>query len=304
MKNSILVIGSVAFDSIETANAKADRVLGGSAVYFSVAASKLSSVNLVAVVGEDFEPKHKKILTKHKIGISDLEVKEGKTFSWSGVYSKDFNEATTRQTDLNVFADFNPKVSGTNKDSKILFLANIDPDLQHKVLKQLKKPSLVACDTMNYWINSKRKSLARLFKEIDILFINEDEIRLYTGEHNIITAGKMLLKQGPKTIIIKKGSNGAMLCTGKHFITFPAYPVEKVVDTTGAGDTFGGGFMGYLSTVKNFRGINNLKKAMVYGTVMSSFNVQGFSVNTLSALTKPKLNARVKEYIEMLRVAA
>ncbi|MDD4004570.1 MAG: PfkB family carbohydrate kinase [Elusimicrobiaceae bacterium] len=304
MDNSIVVVGSVAFDSIETVNGNTDRALGGSAVYFSVAASSFTKVRLVGVAGDDFGDANIKRLRARKIDVSGLEiVKGGRTFHWRGSYDKDYNEATTKKTELNVFETFNPALSKEHRASGNIFLANIDPELQMQVLRQVEKPRLVACDTMNFWIAGHRAQLLKLLRRVNILFINETEVRMLTGEHNLIVAGRLAQKLGPEAVIVKRGASGATLFKGDECVTFPAYPVEKVVDPTGAGDSFGGGFMGYISTVGNWRSFGEIKKAMAYGTVVSSFNVESFSIGSLFSLKKADVSRRFARYVKSLRIA-
>lgn len=303
MDNSIVVVGSVAFDSIETAHGNTDHALGGSAVYFSVAASSFTTVRLVGVAGDDFGEDNLKRLTARAIDVSGLEiVKGGKTFHWQGSYDKDYNEATTKKTELNVFETFKPSLSDVHRRGANLFLANIDPELQMGVLRQVDKPRLVACDTMNFWISGKRAQLVELLKHVNILFINETEVRMLTGEHNLMVAGRLAQKLGPEVVIVKRGASGATLFKGEDCITFPACPVEKVVDPTGAGDSFGGGFMGYISTAADWRSLNAIKRAMAYGTVVSSFDVESFSINALCGLTKADVDRRFNQYVQSLRI--
>ena len=233
--------------------------------------------------------------------MTGLEIKKGKTFHWGGSYDKDFNTAVTKFTDLNVFQDFNPVLTAEQKNAKAVFLANIDPELQLSVLKQDKKPRLVACDTMDYWISSKKETLMKVIKKIDILFLNETEARQLTGEYNLVKAGRLLLKQGVKYAIIKLGSNGSMLVSKKGIAQLPPYILEHVHDTTGAGDTFGGGFTGYLASQKNWNTLQAIKRAMMIGNVMASFTIESFSVDRLANLTRRDINKRLKEYTSMLK---
>lgn len=297
----LLVVGSVAFDSIENANGKAERVLGGAASYSSISASYYAKPSVVAVVGTDFTDEDRAPFVRRKVDLSGLEVKEGKTFHWGGSYDKDMNNAVTKFTDLNVFENFNPKLSEKQKNAKAVFLANIDPELQLSVLKQVKKPRLVTCDTMNYWISSKKQTLLKVVKKIDIFFLNETEARLLTGEYNLITAGKKLVALGVKYVIIKLGSNGSMLVSKKGIAQLPPYIMEHVHDTTGAGDTFGGGFTGYLVSLRNWDSIPAIKRAMMIGNVMASFTIESFSVDRLASLTKRDISKRLKDYTSMLR---
>ena len=296
----MLVVGSVAFDTIDNANGSVKRVLGGAASYASICASYFVQPSIVAVVGTDFTEKDCAPFIKRGIDLSGLEMKEGKTFHWGGSYDKDFNTAVTKFTDLNVFQDFNPVLSLQQQQAKAVFLANIDPELQLSVLKQVKHPHLVACDTMNYWIASKKEALLKVIKRVDILFLNETEARQLTGEYNLIQAGKMLLGKGVKYVIIKLGSNGSMLVSKKGIAQLPPYILEHVHDTTGAGDTFGGGFTGYLASLKTWDTLKSIKRAMMIGNVMASFTIESFSVDRLAGLTQRDINKRLKEYTAML----
>lgn len=300
MANEVLVVGSVAFDTIENANGRVKRVLGGAASYASVCASYFAQPSVVAVVGTDFTDADRAPFVKRGVDLSGLEVKEGKTFHWGGSYDKDFNTAVTKFTDLNVFKDFNPVLSAEQKNAKAVFLANIDPELQLSVLKQVKKPRFVACDTMNYWIASKKEALLEVVKRIDVFFLNETEARQLTGEYNLIKAGRMLLAKGVKYVIIKLGSNGSMLVSKKGIAQLPPYLLEHVHDTTGAGDTFGGGFTGYLASQKNWSTLQSIKRAMMVGNVMASFTIESFSVDRLANLTRRDIKKRLNEYTSML----
>ena len=301
MANEILVVGSVAFDTIENANGRVKRVLGGAASYSSICASYYAQPSIVAVVGTDFTETDRAPFVKRGVDLTGLEVKKGKTFHWGGSYDKDFNTAVTKFTDLNVFQNFNPVLTAEQKNAKAVFLANIDPELQLSVLKQVKKPRLVACDTMNYWISSKKETLMKVIKKIDILFLNETEARQLTGEYNLVKAGRLLLKHGVKYAIIKLGSNGSMLVSKKGIAQLPPYILEHVHDTTGAGDTFGGGFTGYLASQKNWNTLQAIKRAMMIGNVMASFTIESFSVDRLANLTRRDINKRLKEYTSMLK---
>ena len=297
----MLVVGSVAFDTIENANGRAEHVLGGAASYASICASYFTKPAVVAVVGTDFTQEYRAPFIKRGVDITGVEVKDGLTFHWGGSYDADFNTAFTKFTDLNVFKDFKPVLTKDQQKPKALFLANIDPELQLSVLKQVKRPSVVACDTMNYWISSKKDKLLKVIKQIDILFLNENEARQLTGIYNLIRAGKWLLGKGVKYVIIKLGSNGSMLVSHKGIAQLPPYILEHVHDTTGAGDTFGGGFTGYLASLKNWNNLQAIKRAMMIGNVMASFTIESFSVARLAGLTPQMINKRLKEYTDMLR---
>ncbi|MDP8234103.1 MAG: PfkB family carbohydrate kinase [Candidatus Saelkia tenebricola] len=292
---SILVIGSIALDTVKTPFGKASNILGGSAVYFSTSAINFTSVNLVAVAGEDFPKKHIRFLKSKGIDLKGLTIEKGKTFHWEGEYDWDFSNPKTLTTDLNVFAKFAPKIPQNYKDSKYVFLANIDPEIQSKVLDQVKKPKLVACDTMNYWIEHKPKILLKLLKRINIFIINEAESKELTSETNLLKAGKKILKLGPQIVVIKKGEHGVLLFTKNHIFSTPAYLLESVFDPTGAGDTFAGGFMGYLASSKKIDQ-KTLRKAVVYGSIMATFAVEDFSLRRLGTISKSDIKKRLSEF--------
>ncbi|MBI5141814.1 MAG: sugar kinase [Nitrospirae bacterium] len=291
----MLVVGSVAFDSVETPFGKVDDVLGGSATYFSTSASYFTNVALVAVIGEDFPEKHITFLKSRNIDVSGLERASGNTFRWKGRYTYELNEAHTLETHLNVFQSFKPVLPESHRDYEVVFLANIDPDLQREVLAQVKKPKLVACDTMNFWIQGKRDSLVETLELVDILIINDGEARQLSGEPNLVKAAAKIRAMGPKTLIIKRGEYGALLFTNDGVFAAPAYPLEKVFDPTGAGDTFAGGFMGYLANTMNFDDAS-IRKAIIFGSVMASFNVEDFSLNRLKSLDYSEIEDRYREF--------
>jgi sugar/nucleoside kinase (ribokinase family) len=292
---SVLVVGSVALDTIITPGGRAERVLGGSGSYFSVSASNFSSVQLVAVVGEDFPKKHIDMFRRIGIDIEGLQIAKGKTFFWEGEYGADFGDPKTYVTDLNVFADFNPLIPANYKNTKYVFLANIDPSLQLNVLKQVKKPRVVACDTMNYWIQSKPDELFKLLKHVDVFLLNASEAKLLTGKNNVVSAAKALLKKGPSIILIKKGEHGSLLFSESDVFTVPAYLLESITDPTGAGDTFAGGFMGYLVACKKLNK-ESLRKAVVYGSIMATFTVEGFSLESLKKANKTSIAKRINQF--------
>jgi len=302
MKNTILVVGSVALDSVETIHGRTQRALGGSAVHFSMSASRFSPVKVVGVVGQDFPSPFRRLLQRRNICLKGLQILPGKTFHWKGRYDEDFKNATTIATELNVFQHFKPCLDKEHTKCGVLFLANIDPDLQQGVLEQMGRARLVACDTMNYWITLKRKSLEKLLSRVNMLFVNEEEARQLTGDHNLIKATRALTRMGPETIIVKRGDSGAMLFYREEVFSIPAHPVEKVVDPTGAGDTFAGGFMGYLAASPDWRDIKTLKRAMSYGTVMSSFSVEDFSVKAVSRLSKAEICRRYEKFVKTLAI--
>lgn len=292
---SLLVVGSVAFDSVETPFGKAEEVLGGSATYFSTAASFFTDVKLVAVVGEDFPGEHVDFLKSREIDVNGLQRASGKTFRWKGRYDFDLNQAHTLDTQLNVFASFKPQIPEMYKDAEYVFLANIDPVLQLEVLRQVKKPKLVACDTMNFWIEGKLNELKETLKHVDILTINEGEARELSKEANLVKAAKTILSFGPKTLIVKRGEYGSLMFSDKGIFAAPAYPLESVFDPTGAGDSFAGGFMGYLSNTGDL-GDGNIRQAIIFGSAMASFNVEEFSLNRMKTLTYGEIEQRYKSF--------
>ncbi len=301
---SLLVVGSVALDSVKTPFGEADEVLGGSATYFSTAASYFTPVKLVAVVGEDFPKAHLEFLKERGIDFEGLEHRPGRTFRWKGEYGYQLNEAKTLDTQLNVFESFHPQLPPAYRDASFVFLANIDPELQLDVLKQVKRPKLVACDTMNFWIEGKRDALVKTLGEVDILIINDGEARELAREVNLVKVAKKILSFGPKTLIIKRGEYGALMFNNKTTFSAPAYPLENVFDPTGAGDSFAGGFMGFLSYVlgeekggeKGEIDDATIRQAVIYGSVMASFNVEAFSLDRMRSLTQEKIQSRYREF--------
>lgn len=292
---SLLVVGSVAFDSVETPFGQVEEVLGGSGTYFSTSASFFTDVRLVAVIGDDFPDEHKEFLRSRDIDLRGLQSAPGKTFRWKGRYGFDLNEAQTLDTQLNVFESFRPELPAGYEDAEYVFLANIDPELQLDVLSQVKKPSLVACDTMNFWIEGKREALLKTLPHVDILIINEGETRQLAGESNLIKAARMILAMGPKTLVVKRGEYGVIMFTEHSIFTVPAYPLETVFDPTGAGDTFAGGFMGYLASTRNLSD-TSIRQAIVFGCVMASFTVEDFSLNRLRTLGYEEVEERYRRF--------
>lgn len=292
---SLLVVGSVAYDTVKTPYGEVEDVLGGSAAYFAVAASYFTNVRIVAVVGEDFGHSSLALLQRRGIDVSGLEVGAGKTFRWSGEYSADLNERTTLATHLNVFESFRPKLRREDVGVPFLFLGNIDPDLQHEVLHET-RPGFSACDTMNFWIEGKEASLKRLLGAVDGLVINDAEARQLAGELNTVTAARRLLDLGLEFLVIKRGEYGAALFSGGRYFAVPAYPVERPADPTGAGDSFAGGFMGHLARAGKTSGAV-LRESMLYGSVLASFCVEDFSLKRIAALTP----ALIEERCEMMR---
>jgi sugar/nucleoside kinase (ribokinase family) len=291
---SLLVVGSVAFDAIETPFGKVDRTLGGAASYFALAASYFAPVRVVGIVGDDFTEKDKAVFRGRGIDLAGVEHAPGKTFFWAGRYSQNMNERTTLATELNVFAEFRPTLPDPYLDSSYIFLGNIDPTLQRSVLHQVqRKPKVVGLDTMNYWIDRTPAELRETLKHTQILMINDDETRQLTGEHNLMRAARHVFKLGPRTLVIKRGEHGALMVHDKFLFSVPGFPLEEVHDPTGAGDSFAGGFMGYLARAGRLNE-NSLRCAMVYGSVLGSFAVERFGVERLTKLTRREITARAR----------
>ncbi|HAG50965.1 MAG: sugar kinase [Deltaproteobacteria bacterium GWC2_42_51] len=294
----ILVVGSVALDSVETPFGKADNVLGGSATYFSTAASYFTDVSLVAVIGEDFPDEHINFLKEKGVDTNGLQKIAGKTFRWQGRYEYDLNEAHTIATHLNVFKKFKPHIPAVYTKSPYVFLANIDPEIQLNVLEQVKKPKFVACDTMNFWIEGKPDALKGLLSKVDLFVLNEGEAREFAKEPNLVKAAKKILAYGPKTVIIKRGEYGALMFNGGSIFSAPAYPLESVFDPTGAGDSFAGGLIGYLANIDNTNE-SNIRQAIIFGSVMASFNVEDFSLNRMRTLTLKEIYDRYRKFKQL-----
>ena len=296
---SLLVVGSVAFDALESPYGKVDRALGGAATYFAIAASFFSPVHLVAIVGDDFTKEDAAVFLGRPIDIEGLERAVGKTFFWAGRYSQNLNERVTLATELNVFAEFKPRLPEKYRDSKYVFLANIAPDLQRDVLHQVKRtPKIAAMDTMNYWIERTNAELRETLKHVDILMINDTETRELSSEHNLLRAAKHIFKMGPTTLVVKRGENGAMMLDKNGIFCVPAFPLEEPHDPTGAGDSFAGGFMGYLAGVGN-KNDASLRRAMVYGSVLGSFAVEQFGLDRLRKLKKTEIHARARHFAKL-----
>ena len=298
---SVLVVGSMALDSVETPFGKVENILGGSASYFSLAASKFTDVNVVAVVGNDFPEEHIQLLESHGIKLDGVKIEEGETFRWVGHYGYDLSEAKTLETHLNVFETFNPVLPDHYKDIDIVFLANIDPEIQFEVLQQVNKPKLVACDTMNFWIESKPEQLKKLLGHVDILMINDAETRELAGEPIIVKAARKIMEMGPKMLIVKRGEYGALMFSKEGIFYAPSYPLEEVLDPTGAGDTFAGGFMGYVAS-HDINNVNDYKRAVIYGSVLASFTVEDFSVNRLAKLKKDEIDVRYLAFMNLSNI--
>jgi len=296
---SLLVVGSVAFDALESPYGKVERALGGAATYFAVAASFFTHVSLVAIVGNDFTAEDERIFRGRHIDTDGLERAEGKTFFWAGRYSQDLNERVTLTTELNVFAEFKPRLPEKYRSSKYVFLANIAPDLQRDVLHQVKKrPRIAALDTMNYWIERSNAELRETLKHVDILMINDSETRELSNEHNLLRAAKHIFKMGPTTLIVKRGEYGAMMVDKRGVFCVPAFPLEEPHDPTGAGDSFAGGFMGYLAGCGD-KSDASLRRAMVYGSVLGSFAVEKFGLDRLRHLKCSEIHARARHFLKL-----
>jgi sugar/nucleoside kinase (ribokinase family) len=304
-RRKILAVGSVAFDSIRTPAGKADRILGGSANYFSISASMFTTLNLVGVVGKDFPRAHFDVLKARGIDLEGMEVADGDTFHWAGEYGSDLNEAKTLSTCLNVFEHFNPKLPQSYTDTRYLFLANIDPDLQRSVYAQVKKPALVAADSMNFWITGKRDSLLKTLELVDLLTINEGEAYLLSDKNNIIDAAKAIRKMGPKVLVVKRGEYGALLFTEQGIFSAPALPLTTVKDPTGAGDTFAGGLIGYIAHLdageEIFKDDMILRRAIIFGSVMASFTVEDFGFSNLLRTSAKQAEERYQQFLKMTR---
>ena len=295
---SLLVVGSMAFDSVKTPFGERENAIGGSATYFSVSASYFADVCLVAVVGEDFPQSELDFLAGRSVDLAGLERRKGETFRWKGEYGYDLNTAHTLDTQLNVFQDFQPQVPDSFRESEYVFLANIDPELQASVLNQVSSPRLVACDTMNFWIEGKRDELVETIGMVDLVVINEGEVRELAGDSNILKASRKILEIGPKTLVVKQGEYGALLIQNDFVFSAPGLPLEEINDPTGAGDTFAGGFMGYLAS-KGDLSRDGLRRAVIFGSVMASFNVESFSYDRLRTLTGEDIEGRYREFSDL-----
>jgi sugar/nucleoside kinase (ribokinase family) len=303
---AITVVGSVAFDTVETPAGRRERCLGGAATYFSLAASFFSKVRVIAVVGEDFGPQQEAVFTSRGIDTRGIEHQAGRSFFWEGSYLEDLNEAQTRNTELNVFAAFNPQIPDSYRDSDFLFLANIDPVLQRRVREQMPQVKLVAGDTMNYWIKDHREALNKVLKGLDVLLINDTEARMLAGNNNLVQAARAVMALGPRWLIVKHGEYGATLFhgagpkggTAERTFRAPAFPLEQVIDPTGAGDSFAGGFFGYLASQPELTPAA-FRCAMFYGSTMGSFAVERFGTERLEQLTRPQIDERFQRFREL-----
>ncbi|MDB5107860.1 MAG: 2-dehydro-3-deoxygluconokinase [Candidatus Binatus sp.] len=296
---SIVVVGSVAYDTVETVRGSVTEALGGSASFFAVAARFFTPVSIVAVVGSDFRPEDRQQLADRGIDLRALEQKEGLTFRWHGRYHEDMNKRDTLSVALNVFDGFAPQLLPDQRRCDYLFLANIAPDLQERVLSQVHSPKLVAGDTMNHWIETTRDDLIRLLPRIDILTLNDEEVRLLSGEHNLVKAGRKVLAMGPKSLLVKRGEYGVLQFSKEGMFAVPAYPLEEVVDPTGAGDAFAGGLMGFLARHGRITE-SSLRTGVVYGSVMASFAVERFSLDRLFNLTWEEIDKRYRAFIDLI----
>ena len=292
---SVLVVGSVALDSVETPFGKADNVIGGSGTFFSASASHLSPVQLVGVVGDDYPMDQLEPLRKRGVDMAGLEQMAGHSFRWRGRYRHDLNSAETLETHLGVFSHFSPKIPAQFRSAPFVFLANIDPRLQLDVLRQVERPTLVACDTMNFWIESRRPDLVELIKHVDLITLNDGEARQLTDCTNLVKAARWIMERGPSMVIIKKGEHGAFLFKDRSIFFAPAYPLEDVFDPTGAGDSFAGGFMGYLARTGRIDD-DSLRRAVVYGSAMGSFAVERFSIQRLLEIDTSDIRKRLTEF--------
>ena len=299
---SLLVVGTLAYDSVTTSAGYREESLGGSGMYFSIAANHFTDVSLVAIVGTDFKNSDRSFLANKNIDLSNVETKEGNTFRWKGIYDPNNpNSRETISTDINVLAEFSPKLTSEARAKEYLFLANIDPSAQMNVLNQMDtRPKIIGLDTMDFWINSDRDNLQRVIENIDILFMDDAEIKSYTGETNIVAAADSVHESGPKVIVVKKGEHGVTVFNQGKIFSTPAYLLNTVTDPTGAGDSFAGGFMGYMAK-KQSTDFSTIKEATIVGTVMGSFTVQGFSVENISDLEENKINDRYEEMVNLTR---
>lgn len=296
--SKLLIVGTVAFDAIETPFGKTDKILGGAATYIGLAASHFNVDSaVISVVGGDFPKKHLNLLKNKNIDVSGIEiVKDGKTFFWSGKYHNDMNSRDTLSTELNVLADFNPVVPETYKDADIVMLGNLDPIVQLSVLNQMEsKPKLTILDTMNFWMDNTLEDLLKVIEKVDVITINDEEARQLTGEYSLRKAAKKIHSMGPKYVVIKKGEHGALIFSGSQVFYAPALPLEEVFDPTGAGDTFAGGFAGFLAASKNIS-FDNMKNAVIYGSALASFCVEKFGTQRMENLTNTEVNERLSQF--------
>jgi sugar/nucleoside kinase (ribokinase family) len=303
---TVVVVGSIAFDAVKTPFGERDRMLGGSAVHFALAASFFTDVRMVGPVGDDFGDSEYDVLHKREINTDDVErVEGGKTFFWRGSYSYDLNTATTEETELGVFGDFQPKLSQGSRDADYLFLANIQPDLQLRVREACNGVRVVALDSMNLWIETEREALERAVGGVDLVFLNDSEVRMFSREPNLVRAARKVMDMGPGVVVAKQGEYGAALFVGDRFFALPAFPLETVQDPTGAGDSFAGGFLGYLASRGDdaFQQGEELRRAMTYGSVLASFNVERFGTERIASVTRQEIDERYSELRRMTTLA-
>lgn len=294
----IVVVGSVALDTIRTPFGEGKEILGGSATHFSCAAGFFTKVGLVAIVGNDFPQEHIDFLKDRGIDTTGLKVVDGRTFRWEGFYEYDLNQAHTVDTQLNVFENFNPELPAEFKQPEFLFLANIDPELQLKVLSQANRNAFKVCDTMNFWIEGKPEALADVIMQVDLCLMNDSEARQFCGTYSMLESARKLISYGPQAVILKKGEHGALMFTGSTHFAAPAFPLEEIKDPTGAGDSFAGGFLGHLAATDDLSE-PNIRRAIIYGSVMASFNVEGFGTERLTTLTREEVDARYQVFREI-----
>jgi sugar/nucleoside kinase (ribokinase family) len=292
---SIIVLGTAALDTVTTPSGKRREMLGGSAIHFSMGASFFTQVNLVAIVGSDFPKRHIDFLNKKGVNLTSLVIGGGRTFRWEGEYRGDLNTALTLSTELGVLSSFRPQIAEHQRRIENIFLANVDPDIQRHLLSKMHAPKLVGLDSMNYWIDHKRKALLKLLKEIHIFVANDAEARSLSGETNLIKAAKALRRMGASIVVVKKGEHGVLVYCDDFIFCSPAYPVEKIVDPTGAGDTFAGGFMGYLTKARK-ADARSIKRAITFGTIMASFNVEGFGLERSAQVSKKDVDRRLAHF--------
>lgn len=301
--NKLLVFGTVALDDVKTPSGLRRDMLGGSAAHFAMSARLFTKVHLVAAIGKDFPRPHINLLRQRGVELSSLHIGEGKTFHWEGEYKKEnLNQAITHATELGVLSGTPPVVFKKHRTIPNVFLANIDPDMQMDVLSQIDEPQIVGLDSMNLWINIKRPSLLKLMKKVSLFVANDGEARMLSGEHNLISAARFLRRCGPRLIVVKKGEHGVLFYSDKFMFAFPAYPIDNVVDPTGAGDTFAGGLMGYLCQAPKINE-ETLRKAVLYATTVASFNVEGFGMERTAGLTMADVNRRMKRLVGFMRPA-
>lgn len=295
---SILAVGSVAFDTLKTPFGEVDKILGGALSHFSLAASFFTNVGMVAVVGEDFTDKERAVFEGRSIDLAGLQTAPGKTFRWGGEYSYDLNERTTLFTELNVFENFKPTIPEDYRTSDFVFLGNIHPTLQVDVVEQVKSPKLIAADTMNFWIERTPDALRQMLERVDVLLINDSETRQLTDEYNLVRAAEKIHAMGPKTLVVKRGEHGVLLFNESHRFAAPAYPLETVFDPTGAGDTFAGGFLGYLASQESLSD-EALRQAIIFGSTLGSFCVEDFGTRRLKSISRADIDARYREFKEL-----